>query len=460
MNRSLFVVLIILTSLLMLFDSGCQPTNNSTPKSQPADTASQPSTPPAQPEADNQTVQMPITLPVLDAFFSDDKFAGELKQKLNLTGEQVQKLKQTAREETAKLNESDNQTGTAEAARDEATQKITAIIGPEKEKQLVDFVNSQWSGGSQAELSTTPNAIPTDTRIVVNAPAYRMDVYNNGQLLKTYVVSIGYPEFPLPTGLRLAREIIFNPVWTPPDEPWVRASTKYQAGEKVEAGSKLNPLGPIKIPIGLPSLIPGGKPLAKIGGLGSHGCAGLTSPQVNDFAFLLAHISNTPLNNGQEAAYESTPSQTKKVDLKTPIPVELRYETIVVQNGKLHIYRDVYEHNTNTEDNLRNVLKVYGITLEQLSQDERDQISNALNQMARGASGSPADQSQDQSDSKNKKSKSAKVTPRVIGQKEIVIDIAELQGKGYPDPVNLSTGNENNKAIVATNKATNKKRGR
>jgi hypothetical protein len=34
----------------------------------------------------------------------------------------------------------------------------------------------------------------------------------------------------------------------------------------------------------------------------------------------------------------------------------LRYETVTVEGGKLHVCRDVYDHGANTEDNLRNVL--------------------------------------------------------------------------------------------------------
>ena len=33
----------------------------------------------------------------------------------------------------------------------------------------------------------------------------------------------------------------------------------------------------------------------------------------------------------------------RQVKLAKPVPVELRYETIVVEDGKLHIYRDVYD---------------------------------------------------------------------------------------------------------------------
>src|SRR6476659_6354275 len=56
-----------------------------------------------------------------------------------------------------------------------------------------------------------PNAVPQDTRIVVNVPAFRMDLFRDGTLVKTYKIGIGYPEFPLPRGFRKAEMIIFNP---------------------------------------------------------------------------------------------------------------------------------------------------------------------------------------------------------------------------------------------------------
>jgi len=84
-----------------------------------------------------------------------------------------------------------------------------------------------------------------------------MDVFEGGRLIKIQI-GIGYPQFPLPTGLRKANAIISIPLDTP-DEPWVAKMKNVTVGEKVEAGSALNPLGPIKVPIGLPSLIHGGK---------------------------------------------------------------------------------------------------------------------------------------------------------------------------------------------------------
>ncbi|MGI8495029.1 MAG: L,D-transpeptidase [Pyrinomonadaceae bacterium] len=411
----------------------------------------------------------PVTLPILDAMFVDDNFSAELKSKLNLTDEQVAKLKQAAREATANLKESDE--GSTAAARKRYQEQVKSIIGEDKVAGLTDLVSEKWSGNVEnASADQKLNNIPTDTRIVVNAPAYRMDVFKDGQIVRSYKVGIGYPEFPLPTGMRKANEIIFNPTWTPPDEPWVEGSNKVKAGQKVEAGSSLNPLGPIKIPIGLPSLIHGGKSTAKLGTFASHGCVGLTSPQVQDFASVLAQISGTELSGDDITKYEKAKTETKNLKLAQTILVELRYETLVVEDGKLHVYRDVYERGTNTEENLRKVLEAYGVSLESLSEQERTKALDALKKMAVGAEGKTVEKSTDSNsnanvntaaaknkndNTANKKddSQSGKVTRNIKGQKEIVVEISALKGKGYPAPVDLNSGTKSNKPLNLNGKS-------
>ena len=422
----------------------------------------------------------PVTLPVLDAFFAQQNFAGELKSKLQLTDEQVNKLRSIARQETSKLRESDSHdeyAGRTTAAREDAYEKSKAVIGEEKTQELIAFVNERWSGEVpvQTAASLTPAAaprdvvgVPQDKRVVVNAPAFRMDLFEGGALIKSYRIGIGYPEFPLPTGLRKADTIIFNPTWTPPDEPWVESpGSKVKVGERIEAGDKLNPLGPIKIPIGLPSLIHGGKAPAKLGGFASHGCVGLTSSQIQDFAKRLAQLGGTQISDEQIAEYQKNKTETRSVKLSKGVPVELRYETITVEDGKLHIYRDVYDRGTNTEGNLRNVLQQYGVTLEQLSEPKRAEVLRALGQMARDAGGKPATEATDTNKSESAKGNSSpasspsassrkgaqnkeeskanniasgKVTRTIKGGKEVVVELPALLGKGYPAPVDLDAG--------------------
>jgi len=432
--------------------------------------AAQPlASPTASPSTSTATAQ-PVTLPVLDAFFAQEGFANELKSNLGLTDDQVQRLKTVSREQTSKLRE--DSTGGRSSAESErvATEQIKGIIGPDKTNQLYNFVAARWNGDSSGTAGTAPNSVPSDTRIVVNIPAYRMDLFKDGRLVKSYKIGIGYPEFPLPTGRRKADTVIFNPTWTVPDEPWVESANKVQAGQKVAAGDKLNPLGPAKIPIGLPSLIHGGKSPSRIGTFASHGCVGLTTPQLNDFIPHLAELAGSNITAEDVANNEKTKTDTKSVKLNSPVTVDLRYETIVVEGGNLHIYRDVYEKGTNTEDNLKKVLGIYGVTLEQLSENERKQVEEALDEMARDAQGNPADpgnnqnqnSNQNKNGNKNSKTSSAgpKVTTTVKGRKEIVIPIAALAGKGYPDPVDLNTGGAPSDKSSTESKKSGSRKGR
>ena len=399
---------------------------------------------------------VPITLPVLDALLAEPTFKAELKSKLQLTDEQIDSLKKISSEEVNRLRRAnaENQSGSAEAARQNAIAAIRGAIGTEKSEQLLALARERWNKGSdeleaaaakdaEPVLLTGPNALPKDTRVVVNIPAFRMDVFQNGVLIKSYKVGIGYPEFPLPQGLRKAQQIIFNPTWTPPDEPWVK-----NPGVTVEAGSKQNPLGPIKIPIGSPSLIHGGKPLAKIGTFASHGCVGMTNSQVKDFARVLAQASNTQLTEQAMAGYLKNRTKTRVVKLANLVPVELRYETIVLEDGRLHIYRDVYDQNTNTEANLNAVLEANGISLEDLSAEEKARVLDALNAMSRHpkkhAAPTPTVNANLNAAEKIARARERKAEAerqrKLRNQKEIVIDIALLTGKGYPAPVNLDSG--------------------
>src|ERR1051326_7516300 len=287
-----------------------------------------------------------------------------------------------------------------------------------------------------------PNAVPRDTRIVVNIPAFRMDLFREGTLVKTYKIGIGYPEFPLPRGFRKAEMIIFNPTWTQPNESWAS-----NPGEVVAAGAPGNQLGPIKIPIGGANLIHGGKPLAKIGNFASHGCVGLTNAQVKDFAKVLADATNTQLTAQTMLSYLKRPTRTQVVKLAQIVPVELRYETIVAEDGKLHIYRDVYNQKTNTEENLRAVLEAYGITLDKLSDEEKSRVTEALNIV----SGRPKKQptpaplpananSADRAAAAAARKAEAQRQKKMRSQREFIIEIAALATKGYPAAVNLNTG--------------------
>jgi len=410
--------LFILAWFVIMLTTGCAPapTNSNTTVSTQPSASPTASTSPS--PATTETASVDVTLPLLDALLTDDKFVARLKKDVKLSDQQIESIKTASSSAIAKLRETNAEDSEDSEGnpRERAAEELRTIVGEEKAKEVARVANDYWTKGDPSEASNDtaqmlkgPNAVPTDTRVVVNIPAFRMDLFQDGSLVKSYKVGIGYPQFPLPLGLRKAQQIIFNPTWTPPDSPWVAKMKNVAPGETVEAGDKDNPLGPIKIPIGLPSLIHGGKSPARIGKFASHGCVGLTNAQIKDFATLLAQASNTENVPNKMATYLEDKTKTQTIKLNQTVPVELRYETIVLEDGKLHIYRDVYSQDTNTEENLRRVLEANGLKLEDLSEQQRTQILNALK--------SPV-------------------------KKEIVVDlgtVAQAQ-KGYPAPVDLDTG--------------------
>jgi len=391
-----------------------------------------------------------LTLPVLNELFSDKAFTAALKSKVQLTDDQIAALKKVSSDELAKVRSSsaENQTAAAADARARTLKSIRDLLGIEKMDQLLALALERRS--SQTEIVATkdeltqlkgPNAVPPDTRIVVNIPAFRMDVFRDGTLLKSYKIGIGYQEFPLPTGFRKAEMIIFNPTWTQPNESWAS-----NPGAVVPAGAAGNPLGPIKVPIGGANLIHGGKALAKIGTFASHGCVGLTNDQVKDFAKVLADATNTELKEETIAAYLKKRTRTQVVKLSKIVPVELRYETIVIQEGQLHVYRDVYKKNTNTEENLRAVFEANGIGFDTLSEEQKTQALGAVNAMSLHPKKQPAPTVAPNQNATDKKALAAarrteaERQSKLRNQKEIVIDVTSLSGKGYPSPKDLNTG--------------------
>src|SRR5262249_54608163 len=145
-------------------------------------------------------------------------------------------------------------------------------------------------------------------------------------------------------------------------------------------------------------------------------------------------LSRTDLTVDSLNARLKNPTQTQVVKLKQTVPVELRYETIVLEDGKLHIYKDVYDENSNTEENLRALLEANSLRLEDLNEQQRTEAIAALNQMSAHPKPMPSPSPNSSPDLKGRKQKQAKKPAK--NQKEIVIDLGStVASKGYPAPV-------------------------
>jgi hypothetical protein len=79
-----------------------------------------------------------------------------------------------------------------------------------------------------------------------------------------------------------------------------------------------------------------------------------------EIAEMIAAARSLDITTGQIAATKRN-KKTVLLPLETPVIVEITYDTIVVENGRLNVYPDVYAKRMNTVENVRTELRTSGI---------------------------------------------------------------------------------------------------
>ncbi len=198
-----------------------------------------------------------------------------------------------------------------------------------------------------------------DIRLTLNVPSFRLTLWQNGKEVKAYSVGVGRKEFPIYIGDREATQVIWNPSWIPPDSAWVKESKGIKVGEVIKASDPRNPLGKLKIPLGDAYLIHQAAKATDPGNLVSHGCVRMLRADLYDLAEKIVAARSVAVSRKKiEAAKRG--SRQLVAELEEPLPVDINYDTLVVEGGVLHIYPDVYDRGTNTVARLRAELESSG----------------------------------------------------------------------------------------------------
>jgi hypothetical protein len=227
-----------------------------------------------------------------------------------------------------------------------------------------DRNESERSGkltGGSIELAEFTPAEP-DIQLTLNVPSFRLTVWQNGKEVKSYYVGVGMKEHPLYIGDRDAAEIIWNPAWIPPPSDWVSDMKTVSPGEIIKASDPRNPLGKMKIPLGDRYLIHQAAKTSDLGNLVSHGCVRMLRPELYDLADKIIAARSAPVSPKRIAAAKRG-SNMYVVRLAEPVPVDINYDTLVVEGGVLHIYPDVYGRGTNRLSQLRAELQSANVDL-------------------------------------------------------------------------------------------------
>ncbi len=214
------------------------------------------------------------------------------------------------------------------------------------------------TGGTIRRAQVIPGA--GDVRISINLPSFQMTLWQGDKEIGSYSVGIGLADYPVAVSLRSATSIDWNPVWIPPSSDWIEKSSTVKPGEIVEPTDPRNPLGKIKIPLGYGYLIHQAKGVGDLGNLVSHGCIRVLQRDLYDLADKIAAARSLPITPAMVTRARRTKAKMS-FPLDPVLPVEITYDTIVMENGKLNIYADVYGYRKNTVDNLRKELSDNGI---------------------------------------------------------------------------------------------------
>jgi hypothetical protein len=193
-----------------------------------------------------------------------------------------------------------------------------------------------------------------------------MTLWQDGKEVRSYPIGVGMIDFPIVIGLRDATSIEWNPVWIPPSSDWIEKSSTVKPGEIILPTDPRNPLGKLKIPLGYGYLLHQAKGPGDMGSLVSHGCVRVMQADLYDLAekIVAARSLDVP------AAKIVSAKRTKKTliaPLAPTVPVEITYDTIVVEGGKLNVFPDVYNHKRNTVENVRKELETSGVDDDRLT---------------------------------------------------------------------------------------------
>jgi murein L,D-transpeptidase YcbB/YkuD len=175
-------------------------------------------------------------------------------------------------------------------------------------------------------------------RIDLNIPALKLVVYEDGEAVKSYGVAVGKPGHDTPMGEYTMDHAEWNPWWRPPPgREWTR-------GKKDTPPGPDNPMGRVKLFFAPLYFIHGTPEAESIGSPASHGCVRMRNRDAIELARLV-HRHAAPNVSSQAIDRILAQSRTTRtIRFENPVEVVIRYDPIVVEDGTLRIYPDIYKY--------------------------------------------------------------------------------------------------------------------
>lgn len=232
---------------------------------------------------------------------------------------------------------------------------------------LVVGLAGAGAGINYATVRAPVDAEDPPLRLVLNVPANRIYVYENGERTRSYSVSVGARRFATPAGSYTLSTANWNPWWHPPKSDWAR-------GEKPAAPGWDNPMGRVKLNFTELYYIHG-TPKANEQALGlpaSHGCVRMANRDVIELALLVHGYANPGLSDDELQALVNNPKNTRTIRFAKRVPFSVVYDVAIVRDNFLIIYPDVYAKLGNKRalmDQVEEVLAEHGVEPSEINRD-------------------------------------------------------------------------------------------
>ena len=214
---------------------------------------------------------------------------------------------------------------------------------------------------------------PSRIYIEINIPAYRLDLHEDGRLLKSYPIAIGMRGYKTPLRDFFIEQIEWNPWWIPPDAPWARRID--ENGEKVRVKPKGpgpgNPLGPVKMVLQNAILLHGTNKPRSIGHAASHSCMRMYPDGATDLAYKVMVLAGTRQPLMRKELYRDGSKRTYIVSLATYVQVTTVYRRMEVYDKNFLLHTDPYSYQPLGPEEIKARLSELGISPDALP-DNRD----------------------------------------------------------------------------------------
>ena len=202
---------------------------------------------------------------------------------------------------------------------------------------------NEWSLAKRERAECTsigePAPAPVDTspdlRLVMNVPAYRLDVLEDGAVTRSIPVAVGQPKFRTPLGHFRIDYAVWNPWWRPPASEWARK-------ERPKAPGWSNPVGRVKLHVtGLVFLH--GTPIeASLGTAASHACVRMSNADAIALARVIHSHAGPPTPPTLLDELIADTARTRTLVLSRTVPVDIEYRLAEVRDADLVLYFDIY----------------------------------------------------------------------------------------------------------------------